>query len=92
MIIQGRGRYDVDECIQRIVTGITPDARDRLVSVLGEAMNVWENRDIAGNCEPDCRGVVGMTRLAELLSVLRTTGPDGLWLPSRVGCLDSELA
>lgn len=81
----------MDDCIQRIVTGITPDARDGLVSVLGEAMNVWENLDIAGCCEPDCRGALGMTRLAELLSVLRTTGPDGLWLPSRAACPGCEL-
>lgn len=60
----------MDERIRQVVSGTTPAAREALVNLLTEALNVWMNLDVAGECDARCKRHVDLTGIRRLHQAL----------------------
>ncbi len=62
----------MDGRIETVIAGTTPEARESLLNLLSEALNVWMNLEVAGECDGRCKRHADLTSIRALHEALVT--------------------
>lgn len=60
----------MDARIEALLAGTTPEAREALINLLAEALNVWVNLHVAGDCDARCKEHADLSSLRRLHDAL----------------------
>ena len=60
----------MDARIEAVLAGTTPEAQEALINLLVEAINVWVNLHIAGDCDAHCKRHADISSLRRLHDAL----------------------